>query len=145
MRQHERNAFDPRDVERAKSDLGYLQRFCADRETKEKALDMLIRCLKWRKEFGVYDITAESLSEEALALCGLYFHGTDKVNGGYTYSPLSVADGASSPHDNACPLRSLASQSSSITWPSIIKKQAARPKARWLSDACLSTFSSNNS
>lgn len=77
--QHNSEPFDPRDVERIKTDdravLAYL------RNTKfdlERALNMMVESLKWRKSFEVNDLTRDKLHPDVLVDPYLFFAGKGK-------------------------------------------------------------------
>ncbi|XP_078683165.1 motile sperm domain-containing protein 2-like isoform X1 [Branchiostoma floridae x Branchiostoma belcheri] len=70
--------FDPRDIAKVRKDDEYLQNFLLARPTPEAAYDMLVSALKWRKEFGVYDISESSLPVSMFEKGAMFAHNEDK-------------------------------------------------------------------
>jgi len=75
--------FDNRDVDKLMSDDGYLSRFWIHAffipgERVENTTNLVIDTFKWRKEFGVNDITESDLDMEILNRGSLYYHNRDK-------------------------------------------------------------------
>ena len=75
--------FDKRDVDKLMSDDGYLSRFWIHAffipgDRVENTTNLIIDTFKWRKEFGVNDITEDDLDMELLGRGSLYYHNRDK-------------------------------------------------------------------
>ncbi|XP_035681813.1 motile sperm domain-containing protein 2-like [Branchiostoma floridae] len=70
--------FDPRDIVKVRKDDEYLENYLLARPTPEAAYDMLVSALKWRKEFGVYDISESSLPVSMFEKGALFAHNEDK-------------------------------------------------------------------
>jgi len=77
--QHNSEPFDPRDVERIKTEdravLAYLKNTRFD---LERALNMMVESLKWRKSFEVNDLTRDKLHPDVLVDPYLFFAGKGK-------------------------------------------------------------------
>lgn len=71
---------DSRDVERFTNDDTYVGFFLEWNKDVESAVKMVIKALKWRKQFGVNDITEASLGEEVLKK-GFFFVRGRAVDG----------------------------------------------------------------
>ena len=88
--------FDNRDVDKLMSDDGYLSRFWIHAffipgERVENTTNLVIDTFKWRKEFGVNDITESDLDMEILNRGSLYYHNRDK-KGSRLLGKLKVID-----------------------------------------------------
>jgi len=75
--------FDNKDVDKLMTDDGYLSRFWIHAffipgERVENTTNLVIDTFKWRKEFGVNDITESDLDLEILNRGSLYYHNRDK-------------------------------------------------------------------
>ncbi|XP_066287770.1 motile sperm domain-containing protein 2-like [Branchiostoma lanceolatum] len=70
--------FDPRDIAKVRKDDEYLESYLLSRPTPEAAYDMLVSALKWRKEFGVYDISESSLPVATFEKGAMFAHNEDK-------------------------------------------------------------------
>lgn len=75
--------FDKRDVDKLMSDDGYLSRFWIHAffipgDRVENTTNLIIDTFKWRKEFGVNDITEDDLDMELAGRGSLYYHNRDK-------------------------------------------------------------------
>ncbi|XP_070553331.1 motile sperm domain-containing protein 2-like isoform X1 [Ptychodera flava] len=74
-----KGVYDDRDVERVRSDDFYVKLFL--KHTKgnyDVSLEIMHECLKFRKEFAVYDISEESFPQDLLESGGMYPYGRDK-------------------------------------------------------------------
>ena len=75
--------FDPRDVAKLMADEGFVARFWIHAffipgDRVENAVNLVIDTFKWRKDFGVNDITEADLDMEILERGSLYYHNRDK-------------------------------------------------------------------
>ena len=75
--------FDPRDVAKLMADDGFVARFWIHAffipgDRVENAVNLVIDTFKWRKDFGVNDITEADLDMEILERGSLYYHNRDK-------------------------------------------------------------------
>ncbi|GAB6022523.1 Motile sperm domain-containing protein 2 [Chamberlinius hualienensis] len=71
--------FDHRDISRMKTDDLWLWRFIVhQRKDINWAFDMMMECIKWRKEFGVNDIKAEEFPQFLDEIGALYVCNKDK-------------------------------------------------------------------
>ena len=75
--------FDPRDVAKLMADDGFVSRFWIHAffipgDRVENAVNLVIDTFKWRKDFGVNDITEADLDMEILERGSLYYHNRDK-------------------------------------------------------------------
>ena len=80
---HGEELFDNRDVTKLMSDDGYLSRFWIHAffipgDRVENTTNLIIDTFKWRKEFGVNDISETDLDMELLERGSLYYHNRDK-------------------------------------------------------------------
>eukprot|EP00118_Oscarella_pearsei_P003974 m.16507 g.16507 ORF g.16507 m.16507 type:complete len:540 (+) comp26973_c0_seq1:46-1665(+) len=74
-----KDVFDARDLTRVDEDDLYLDRFVQHHKGDiAKALEMLIKSLKWRKTFGVNDLSKENIEKFFFELGVGYVHGKDK-------------------------------------------------------------------
>ncbi|XP_072040138.1 motile sperm domain-containing protein 2-like [Amphiura filiformis] len=72
--------FDDRDIDRVRADDNYLHGFLMiGKMNKQDALTKMVDALKWRKEWGINDLTFEAFPDWALQIGGLYSRGKDKV------------------------------------------------------------------
>lgn len=63
----DKNYYDSRDISRVKSDDIFVQQYLAGRDGNvDKAYKMMDEALKWRKEFGINDVTEKDVPEEIL-------------------------------------------------------------------------------
>ena len=58
------NKFDEKDVEKVKGNDWSIERFILCTKTEEEALKALVKCMEWRKSFGVNDFTEEHFPQE---------------------------------------------------------------------------------
>eukprot|EP00057_Strongylocentrotus_purpuratus_P024388 XP_011678862.1 PREDICTED: motile sperm domain-containing protein 2 [Strongylocentrotus purpuratus] len=71
--------FDPRDFDWIRSSDAYMYHvLLIGQMNLDTALDKLTRILKWRKEYGVNDLTLDSFPEDLREMGGVYPHATDK-------------------------------------------------------------------
>ncbi|XP_002737832.1 motile sperm domain-containing protein 2-like [Saccoglossus kowalevskii] len=71
-------AYDQRDVQKVRSDDFYVKLFLLhSKGSYDFALEVIHSSLKFRKDFGVYDITEDSFPLELWEIGGLYVHGKD--------------------------------------------------------------------
>ncbi|XP_072171521.1 motile sperm domain-containing protein 2-like [Diadema setosum] len=71
--------YDPRDLDWVRKSDAYVHSvFLIGKQDIDAALEKMKKILKWRKEFGVNDITFESFPEEFQQMGALYSHATDK-------------------------------------------------------------------
>ncbi|XP_065844875.1 motile sperm domain-containing protein 2-like [Oscarella lobularis] len=71
--------FDQRDVKKIDEGDSVLDRFLAQQNGDvDKALDMLVKCLKWRKTFGVQDLSEDNIERHYFESGVGYVHGNDK-------------------------------------------------------------------
>nr|XP_054754809.1 motile sperm domain-containing protein 2-like [Lytechinus pictus] len=71
--------FDARDLDWIRSSDAYMYHvLLIGKMNLDIALDKLTRILKWRKEYGVNDLTFDSFPEDLQQMGGLYSHATDK-------------------------------------------------------------------
>ena len=75
--------FDTRDVDKLMKEDGYLARFWIHSffipgDRVENAVNLVIDTFKWRKDFGVNDITEDDIDSDILDRGSLYYHNRDK-------------------------------------------------------------------
>ena len=74
---------DNRDVDKLMKEDGYIARFWIHSffipgDRVENAVNLVIDTFKWRKDFGVNDITEDDIDTEILDRGSLYYHNRDK-------------------------------------------------------------------
>eukprot|EP00041_Stephanoeca_diplocostata_P032582 m.1049216 g.1049216 ORF g.1049216 m.1049216 type:complete len:374 (-) comp24172_c0_seq76:3614-4735(-) len=70
---------DDADIARLHNDPAYIEQFLSVHTTKEVALEMLMTCLQWRKEFNVARLELTTDADVAVQESGMFFfHGKDK-------------------------------------------------------------------
>ena len=75
----DKNYYDSRDISRVKSDDEFVHQFLAARDGNVgKAHKLMVEAMKWRKEFGINDVTEKDVPEELYASGYLYTYGQDK-------------------------------------------------------------------
>merc|ERR1712121_46199 len=77
----EKGAFDARDVERVQTDDAYCRCFLRTLKSRgnvDKALDVIDNAFKFRKEWGINDLTLSSFPAEILDRNAVYYKNVDK-------------------------------------------------------------------
>ena len=73
------NQFDERDVDRVRRDDFYLWLFLRHKHLEiDKALDMLLECLRWRESFGINDLLERNIDRRLFEIGFLYPRNEDK-------------------------------------------------------------------
>ncbi|XP_028406093.1 motile sperm domain-containing protein 2-like [Dendronephthya gigantea] len=76
----DKNHFDARDISRVKTDDYFVVQFINPKQGNiEKAHKLMTDALKWRKSFGINDLTEKDIPEEILRSGVMYVHGKDKT------------------------------------------------------------------
>ncbi|XP_028404635.1 motile sperm domain-containing protein 2-like [Dendronephthya gigantea] len=75
----EKNYYDSRDISRVKSDDFFVVQFLNGKEGNiDKAFKIMVEAMKWRKSFGVNDLSEKDIPEEVMRAEVSYFYGRDK-------------------------------------------------------------------
>eukprot|EP00112_Aurelia_sp_Birch-Aquarium-sp1_P009477 Seg2078.8 transcript_id=Seg2078.8/GoldUCD/mRNA.D3Y31 product="Motile sperm domain-containing protein 2" protein_id=Seg2078.8/GoldUCD/D3Y31 len=73
------NQFDERDIERINKDDLYVWLFIKHKQRDlDKALDMVIDCLRWRESFGINDLLERNIDRRLFEIGFLYPHNVDR-------------------------------------------------------------------
>jgi len=73
------NQFDERDIERINNDDLYVWLFVKHKQKDvDKAIDMIIDCLRWRESFGINDLLERNIDRRLFEIGFLYAHNFDK-------------------------------------------------------------------
>lgn len=64
LAQEDSNRFHHADVEKIKSNDWWIERFVLTTKTEDAALKALVKCMEWRKTYGVNDFTEEHFPKE---------------------------------------------------------------------------------
>lgn len=77
--ERDKDCYDLRDILRLKSDDQFVLQFLNGWEGNvDKAHKAMIESLKWRKSFGINDLTEKDISEEVLQSGIIFMHGKDR-------------------------------------------------------------------
>ncbi|XP_065059337.1 motile sperm domain-containing protein 2-like isoform X2 [Rhopilema esculentum] len=73
------NQFDERDIERINNDDLYVWLFIKHKQKDvDKAIDMIVDCLRWRESFGINDLLERNIDRRLFEIGFLYVHNFDK-------------------------------------------------------------------